>query len=57
MTRTISKLNRCDLSNTACCECLPKKTNVMWYYIATEGLLGSTNKSDCFNYKGDWANV
>ena len=39
----IDKLNRCGLSNTAGHEHLPKQSQV--------------NASECFNYKGEWANA
>ena len=54
MTPAVNKLNGCGLSNTAHRERLPKKTKVMQYYIATEGLPGSTNKSERFHYKGEY---
>ena len=57
MTLAVDKLNGCGFSNTACRECLPKKTKVMYIVLATEGLPGSTNKTEQFNYKGEWANV
>ena len=57
MTLAIDKLNGHGLSNTACHEHLPKKTKVMQYYVATEGLPGSTNKLEHFNYEGEWANA
>ena len=50
---TVNKLNKHGLSNTASLECLPKKSQIMQYYVATEGLPGSNNKSDRFNYKGE----
>ena len=52
----IDKLNRCGLSNTAGHEHLPKQSQVN-AVLATEGLPCSTNKSECFNYKGEWANA
>ena len=36
-----NKLNGCGLSNTMGHECLPKKTEVTQYYVATEGLVTS----------------
>ena len=39
MTLAIDKMDGRDLINTVHCECLQKKTKVMWYYVATEGLL------------------
>ena len=53
----VNKLNGHGLSNTACHECVPKKTKVTWYVLATEGLPGSADKSEHFNYKGEWAYV
>ena len=54
----VDKLNKRGFSNTASRERLPKKSakeessNTV---LATEGLPGSTNKSKCFIYKGEWA--
>ena len=53
MILAIDKLNGRGLSNTACREYLPKKTKL----IATEGLPGSSNKSECLSYKGEWADA
>ena len=50
----VNKLNKSGLSSTAGRECLPKKSQVMQYVLATEGLSGSTNKLEHFNYKGEW---
>ena len=33
MTHAVDKLNRRGLSNTMRCECLPKKTKVIHYYL------------------------
>ena len=41
------------LSNTA----HPAKEDYGNTVRATEGLPGSTNKLECFNYKGEWANA
>ena len=57
MTPAINKLNGHGFSNTACCEHLPKKTKVTYVVLATEGLPGSTNKSERFHYKDDWVNA
>ena len=38
ITLAIDKMDGCGLINTACRERLPKKTKVMRYYVATEGL-------------------
>ena len=57
MTLAVNKVNGHGLSNTAHRERMPKKTKVTQYYIATEGLPGSINKSEHFNYKGEWANA
>ena len=56
MTLAINKLNGHGLSNTSHRECLPKKTKGN-EVLATEGLPGSTNKSEYFNYKGEWMNA
>ena len=56
MTLAANKLNEHGLSNTAHCERLPKKTKVMGV-LATERLPHSTNKSECLNYKSEWANT
>ena len=53
MTLANNKLNGRGLNNTAYYQRLPK-SNVV---LATEGLPGSTNKSDHFNFKGEWANT
>ena len=53
---TIDKLNSPGLSNNAGRECLLKKSQVI-DTSSIEGLLGSTNKSERFNYKGEWANA
>ena len=54
MTLAIDKLNGCGL-NTAHCECLPKNIKVTQYQLQKNYVLGSTNKSEHFNYKGEWA--
>ena len=56
MALAINKLNGRGLSNNACRERQPKKTKIIWYYVATE-LPGSSNKSKRFSYKGEWANL
>ena len=50
----IDKLNRQGLSNTTGHDAKEKSSNVV---LATEGLTGSTNKLEHFNYKGEWANA
>ena len=56
MTLVVNKLNGCGLSNNARRERLPKKTYVGNMVLATE-LPGSSNKSQCFLYKGEWVNA
>ena len=51
MTLAIDKLNGRGLNNTACHN---DSVNVV---LATEGLPRNTNKSECFNYNGEWANA
>ena len=36
---------------------MPAKEELSNVVLATEGLPGSTNKLECFNYKGEWANA
>ena len=50
---TVNKLNRRGLSNTAAWSCTPAKEESNNVVLATEGLPGSTNKSERFNYKGE----
>ena len=57
MTPAVDKLNGRGLSNTACCESLPKKKKVMQYWPQKDYIPGNTNKSEHFNYKGEWANA
>ena len=47
LSLAINKLNGHGLSNTVCHECLPKKTKVMQYYVASEGLPDSSNELEC----------
>ena len=49
MTLTVNKMDGHGLSNTAPHERLPKKTNVM----CTEETPNSSNKMECFIYKGE----
>ena len=42
------------LSNTACHECLPKKTKVV---LVNRRTTHSNNKTEHFSYKGEWANA
>ena len=51
MTLAVDKLNSRGLSNSVRLERLPKKT-----VLAAE-LQGSSNKSEHFSYKGEWANL
>ena len=39
MTLVINKMDEIGLNNTACHECLPKKTNNCEVILATEGVL------------------
>ena len=53
VTLAIDKLNSRGLSNNVRGERLPKKDKAV---LATE-LPGSSNKSECFSYKSEWANL
>ena len=53
MTLIINKMDGCGLSNTTCCEPLPKKSKGDMI-LATEGLLDGSNKIKHFSYKGEW---
>ena len=46
MTLAIDKMDGRGLISTACRERLPKKTEIMQYYIVTEGLPKRQNVSD-----------
>ena len=45
MTLTVNKINGRGLISTVVHECLPKKTKVIRYYVATEGLSERWNAS------------
>ena len=52
MALAIDKIDGHGLSNTACHERLPRRL-----ILATEGILNSSNKTECFSCKGEWTTV
>ena len=55
MTLAIYKMDEHGFSDTASCECPAEKTKVMWYQL--QGTPDSSNKTEHFSYKGEWANA
>ena len=55
MTLAIDKMDGHCLSNTV--HTSAKKTEVMRYYVVTAGTPDSSNKMECFSYKGEWVNA